>query len=104
MYYIFSRLEELESLLERVDHNSKCQIEELTAKLHNKSSEVSGLSLENERLKVWQFFSDSTFHTSRKQTAFVGVNNCVFNKLLLKLDVCQALVVCRSQNNLAKNN
>ncbi|XP_052220728.1 outer dense fiber protein 2-like isoform X8 [Dreissena polymorpha] len=46
-----TRMEELESLLERVDHNSKAQIEELTAKLHNRNSEVSGLSLENERLK-----------------------------------------------------
>lgn len=45
-------MEELESLLERVDHNSKVQIEELTARLHTKSSEASGLSLENERLKV----------------------------------------------------
>ena len=45
-------MEELESLLERVDHNSKIQIEELTAKLHNRASEASGLSLENERLKV----------------------------------------------------
>ena len=48
----FRRLEELESLLERVDHNSRSQLEELTAQLHGKSSEVSGLQLENERLKV----------------------------------------------------
>jgi hypothetical protein len=48
----FRRLEELESLLERVDHNSKAHIEELTAKVHTKSSEASSLSLENERLKV----------------------------------------------------
>ncbi|XP_052789753.1 outer dense fiber protein 2-like isoform X5 [Mya arenaria] len=46
-----TRMEELESLLERVDHNSKVQIEELTSKLHSRASEASGLSLENERLK-----------------------------------------------------
>jgi len=55
-HVFFRRMEELESLLERVDHNSKCQIEELTAKLHSKTSESSGLSLENERLKVLMFF------------------------------------------------
>ena len=49
---IFRRLEQLESLLERVDHNSRSQVEELTAQIHGKTSEVSGLQLENERLKV----------------------------------------------------
>ena len=42
----------MESLLERVDHNSRAQAEELTAQLHGKTSEVGGLQLENERLKV----------------------------------------------------
>ena len=38
--------------MDKVESNSKTQVETLTARLHDKSAEVTSLKLENERLKV----------------------------------------------------
>ncbi|KAK7491643.1 hypothetical protein BaRGS_00017096 [Batillaria attramentaria] len=45
------RVEELEKLVDRVEDNATAQVESLTARLHEKSAEVTTLKLENERLK-----------------------------------------------------
>ncbi|XP_076436220.1 outer dense fiber protein 2-like isoform X4 [Babylonia areolata] len=45
------RVEELEMLVDRVENNSKSQVETLTARLHEKASELTSVKLENERLK-----------------------------------------------------
>ncbi len=41
--------------MERVEDNSKAQVEQTTARLHDKTAESSSLKLENERLKVREF-------------------------------------------------
>ncbi|XP_076436219.1 outer dense fiber protein 2-like isoform X3 [Babylonia areolata] len=46
------RVEELEMLVDRVENNSKSQVETLTARLHEKASELTSVKLENERLKM----------------------------------------------------
>ena len=68
---IFRRLEQLESLLERVDHNSRSQVEELTAQIHGKTSEVSGLQLENERLKVSETVIFNPLHSERPKLSTI---------------------------------
>ena len=46
------RLEEVESLMDRVENDAKDQVEVASSKFHEKASEASSLRLENERLKV----------------------------------------------------
>lgn len=46
------RVEELETLVDRVEEKAKTQVETMTARLHEKSAEVTTLKLEIERLKV----------------------------------------------------
>ena len=46
------RIAELETTYQMAEDNSKVQIEETSARLHNKTAECSSLKLENERLKV----------------------------------------------------
>ncbi|KAL3872491.1 hypothetical protein ACJMK2_040412 [Sinanodonta woodiana] len=58
-----TRLEELESLLDRVDRNSKSQVDELIGKLHEKSGDFSEVKLENDRLRS----SIATIETKFKQ-------------------------------------
>lgn len=45
------RLEEVESLMDRVENDAKDQVEVASSKFHEKASEASSLRLENERLK-----------------------------------------------------
>ncbi|KAK3088919.1 hypothetical protein FSP39_025477 [Pinctada imbricata] len=47
-----TRLEELETLMDRVENSSKVHQENVALQLHDKQSEISGLHSENERLKL----------------------------------------------------
>ncbi|KAK3587189.1 hypothetical protein CHS0354_016885 [Potamilus streckersoni] len=58
-----TRLEELESLLDRVDQSSKSQVDELVGKLHEKTGDLSEVKLENDRLRS----SIATIETKFKQ-------------------------------------
>lgn len=49
------RLDEVESLMDRVENDAKEQVEVASSKFHEKASEASSLRLENERLKVNRF-------------------------------------------------
>lgn len=50
--FLLRRVAELENILERLEDDSKIQMESATRKLHEKTTEASSLKLENERLKV----------------------------------------------------
>ncbi|XP_041370939.1 outer dense fiber protein 2-like isoform X3 [Gigantopelta aegis] len=45
------RIKELENLLDRVEENSKSQVDEISVRVHEKNTELSTLRLENDRLK-----------------------------------------------------
>ncbi|XP_041370937.1 outer dense fiber protein 2-like isoform X1 [Gigantopelta aegis] len=46
-----TRIKELENLLDRVEENSKSQVDEISVRVHEKNTELSTLRLENDRLK-----------------------------------------------------
>lgn len=46
------RINELEHIMHSVEDQAKEQVEDATARLHEKTSEASSYKLENERLKV----------------------------------------------------
>ncbi len=48
----YRRVTELEGIMTRLEETSKTQVEEITARLHEKTSESSAIKLENDRLKV----------------------------------------------------
>ena len=50
--YKFRRISEMETIMVRAEDSTKAQIEDATAKLHEKISEASAYKLENDRLKV----------------------------------------------------
>ena len=78
------RVDELEALVDRVEDNAKAQVESLTARLHEKSSEVTTLKLENERLKV----------CVTTDWVWVGVFVCVCVCLCVCVCVCVCMHVC----------
>ena len=51
-YFLYRRIKELENLLDRVEQNSKCHTDEISARVLEKNTELSTLRLENDRLKV----------------------------------------------------
>ena len=78
------RVDELEALVDRVEDNAKAQVESLTARLHEKSSEVTTLKLENERLKV----------CVTTDWVWVGVFVCVCVCLCVCVCVCVCACMC----------
>ena len=78
------RVDELEALVDRVEDNAKAQVESLTARLHEKSSEVTTLKLENERLKV----------CVTTDWVWVGVFVCLCVCVCVCVHACVCLCVC----------
>ncbi|XP_070176870.1 outer dense fiber protein 2-like isoform X9 [Littorina saxatilis] len=63
------RIEELEALVDRVEDNSKAQIESLTARLHDKAADLTTLKLENERLKSTAITTETRLSTLEEEAS-----------------------------------
>ncbi|KAL8602079.1 hypothetical protein ACOMHN_007349 [Nucella lapillus] len=76
------RVDELECLVDRVENNSKSQVESLTVRLHEKSSDVTTLKLENERLKSTAADTETRLNTLQEENNHLRSNRTHSDQLV----------------------